>query len=78
MAVKRHHDQGNSYKGKQLIGTGLQFQGFTGLSSSQEAEQDAGRHGAEEAKSSTSWSEGSRRLFHTGQSLSIGDLKVVA
>ena len=25
--MKRHHDQGNSYKGKHLIGAGLQFRG---------------------------------------------------
>jgi hypothetical protein len=25
--VKRHHDHGNSYKGKHLIGAGLQFRG---------------------------------------------------
>jgi hypothetical protein len=28
MAVKSHHDQGNSYKGNHLIGTGLQFKGL--------------------------------------------------
>jgi hypothetical protein len=26
--VKRHHDQGNSYKGQHLIGAGLQIQRF--------------------------------------------------
>jgi hypothetical protein len=26
ISVKRHHDKGNSYKGKLLIGAGLQFQ----------------------------------------------------
>jgi hypothetical protein len=29
IAVKRHHDHGNSYKGKYLIGAGLQFQRFS-------------------------------------------------
>ena len=29
IAVKRHHDQGNSYKGKYLIDDGLQFQRFS-------------------------------------------------
>ena len=29
IAVKRHYDHGNSYKGKQLVGTGLQFQRFS-------------------------------------------------
>jgi hypothetical protein len=28
IAVKRHHDQGNSYKIKHLTGTGLQFRGL--------------------------------------------------
>ena len=27
-AVKRHHDHGNSYKGKHFIGAGLQFRGL--------------------------------------------------
>jgi hypothetical protein len=31
--VNRHHDNGKSYKGQQLIGTGLQVQGFSPLSS---------------------------------------------
>jgi hypothetical protein len=26
--MKRHHDRGNSYKGKHLIGAGLQFGGL--------------------------------------------------
>jgi hypothetical protein len=30
--VNRHHDHGKSYKGQQLIGTGLQDQGFSPLS----------------------------------------------
>jgi hypothetical protein len=54
MAVKRHHDQGNSYKGKHLIGAGLQFQSFSPLSSWQEAWQHANRLGAGGAESSTS------------------------
>ena len=37
MTVKRHHDQGNSYKGKHLIEAGLQFQRFSPLSSWWEA-----------------------------------------
>jgi hypothetical protein len=36
IAVKRHHDQGNSNKGKRLIGAGLEFQEFSPLSSWQE------------------------------------------
>ena len=45
VALKRHHDQGNFYKGQYLIGAGLQFQRFSPLSSWQEAWQCAGRHG---------------------------------
>jgi hypothetical protein len=53
--VKRHHDQGNSYKGKHLIGAGLQFQRFGPLSSWWEAWQHSHRHGVEGgAESSTS------------------------
>ena len=37
IAVKRHHDQGNSYKGKHLIGAGLQFQRLSPFSSWQKA-----------------------------------------
>ena len=36
IAVKRHHDQGNSYKAKHFIGAGLQVQKFSPLSSWQE------------------------------------------
>jgi hypothetical protein len=35
-AVRRHHDQGNSYKGQHLIGAGLQVQRFSPLSSRRE------------------------------------------
>lgn len=60
-AVTRHHDYHiSSYKGKHLIGPGLQFQSFSPLSSWWEVRQHPGRHGAE---SSTSWSKGnSKRL----------------
>ena len=55
IALERHHDQSNSYKGKHLIGAGLQFQRFSSLSSWWEAWQDKGRHGAGEgAESATS------------------------
>jgi hypothetical protein len=33
IAVKRHYDQGNFYKGQHLIGAGLQVQRFNPLSS---------------------------------------------
>ena len=36
ITVKRHHDQGDSYKGKHLIGASLQDQRFRPLSSWQE------------------------------------------
>jgi hypothetical protein len=49
--VKRHHDQGNSYKGQHLIVPALQVQRFSPLSSWQ----FPGRQGSgEEAKSGTS------------------------
>jgi hypothetical protein len=35
IAVRRHHDQGNFYKGQYLIGAGLQDQRFRPLSSRQ-------------------------------------------
>ena len=44
IAVKRHHDHGNFYKGKHFIGVNLQFQRFSPLSSWWEAWQHAGRH----------------------------------
>ena len=31
IAVKRHHDHGNSYRGKHVIGAGLQFHTFSPL-----------------------------------------------
>jgi hypothetical protein len=46
MAVKRHHDQGSSYKGQRLIGAGLQALRISPLSSWLEAWQPAGRRGA--------------------------------
>ena len=55
VAVKGHNGQGNSYKGKHLIGAGLQIQRFSPLSSWQEAWQCPDRHSAlEGAESSTS------------------------
>ena len=48
MAVKRHHDHCNSYKGKPLTGSGLQFRGLAVYCRKwQEAWQHAGRHGVE-------------------------------
>jgi hypothetical protein len=43
----KHHDHGNTYKGKHLIGAGLEFQRFSALSSWQEdvAWQHPCRHG---------------------------------
>jgi hypothetical protein len=35
IAVKKHHDRSNSYKGKDLIGAGLYFQRFSPLLSRQ-------------------------------------------
>ena len=54
ITVKRQHDQSNSYKGKHLIGSGLQFQRFSPLLSWQEVCQPTGQHGAlNRAESST-------------------------
>jgi hypothetical protein len=47
IAVKRHHDQNNSYKDKHLIGAGLEFQRFSPLSWP-EAWQHPGKCGAGE------------------------------
>jgi hypothetical protein len=69
IAVKRHHDQGNFYKGQYLVGAGLQFQRFSPSSSWWEAWQHPGRHGSRGANISTSWSSGSsRRLSSTSSS----------
>ena len=48
IAVKRHHDYCNCYKGQHLIEAGLKVQRFSPLSSQQEPWQHAGRHGAGE------------------------------
>ena len=58
ISEKRHHDQGNCYKEKHLIGIGLQFQRFSTLS----AWWLADRHAGEGAESSTPWSAGSRNI----------------
>ena len=51
VGVKRHHDHGNSYKGKHLIGTGLQFQSFSHYHHGKTWQQ-AGRHRAGEGDES--------------------------
>ena len=48
IAVRRHHDQSNYCKSKHLIGTGLQFQGFSPLYSRWGDWQHAGRHRLQE------------------------------
>jgi hypothetical protein len=68
IAVKRHHDQGNSYKGQHLIGAGLQVQRFSPLSSRWEAWQHPGRHDAGEGAESTSCSERNQKTnFHAAR-----------
>ena len=63
IATKRHHDQGNSYKGQNFTGASFQFQRSSPLSLWQETQQHPGKHGAvEEAESSnlkekTDWAE---------------------
>jgi hypothetical protein len=62
IAVKRHHDRANSYKGKHLIGAGLQFQRVSPLASWLVVWWHTARHGAgEEAVSSTSGLAGSKK-----------------
>jgi hypothetical protein len=56
--MKRHHDQDNSYKGKHLIGTGLQFQRFSPLSIMHGSMQADMVLEKELRVSSASWSEG--------------------
>lgn len=47
-SVKGHHDKSDSYKGKHLVGAGLQFYRFSPLLSWWEAQQRAGGHGSGE------------------------------
>ena len=54
IAMKRHHDHGNSYKEKHLIGSGFQFHRFSPLSSWWEVWQCAGRYGVGEVAGSSS------------------------
>ena len=62
--MKRHHNQGNSSKRKQLIGIGLHIQRFSPLFSLWETWYHVGRHGAEGgAESSISWWTSSRRVL---------------
>jgi hypothetical protein len=60
ISVKRHHEQGNSYKGQDLIEGGLQVEMFTPLSSRQQAWHHPGRPGAGRAKSSIFYSQGKK------------------
>jgi hypothetical protein len=60
IAIKRHHSQGNSYKGQHFIEAGPQVLRFSPLSSWSEARQGPGRHIAGKAESSTSSSKGSQ------------------
>ena len=55
IAVKRYHDQVNSYKGKYLIGADLQNQAFNNLSSWKEAWRHASRHSVRAGAESTSF-----------------------
>jgi hypothetical protein len=60
--VKRHHDQGNSYKRQHLIGAGLQFQRLNPLSS-------WGKHNSMQADIMLEKEPGGSQeetLFHTG------------
>jgi hypothetical protein len=68
MAVKRHHDQHNSYKGKHLIGAGFKFQRFSPW---QEAWWRAGRQGGGEGTVEFYISQAAGRECFTGHSLNI-------
>jgi hypothetical protein len=57
IAMKTHHDEGNSYKEQHLTGASLQVQRFSPLSARQYAWQSSCRHAAGGAESSTSSSE---------------------
>ena len=73
IAMNRHHDQHNSYKGQHLIGAGLQGLRSSSLSSWQEAWQCPGRHSTGGAERSTSCSKGKQENtnnFQAAQSLS--------
>lgn len=60
--MKRYYDQGNSYEGKHLIGTGFQFKEFSPLLSWQEEWQHAADMvTGERVESSTSGLAGSRK-----------------
>ena len=49
LLLGRRHDYGSFYKGKHLIGAGLEFQRYSPLSSQQETcSMYVGRHGARE------------------------------
>jgi hypothetical protein len=64
IALKRHHDHGNSYKGKHLIGAGLRFRGLVHY---HHGEKLACRHGAGEGgKNFTSGSVGFRKRVTVG------------
>jgi hypothetical protein len=59
--VKRHHDQGNFYKGQHVVRAGLLVLRFSPLSW-QEAWQHPGRYGTGGAEGSTSCSEGEQEM----------------
>lgn len=59
--MERQHDQGNLYKGNDLIEAELQIQKFGLFSSREEAWQCPGRQGSEGDKISTPCPKGTRR-----------------
>jgi hypothetical protein len=86
IAVKRHHEQGNSYERQHLVGAGLQIQRFSPLSLWQEhgsiqaaSRQHLGRHGAGGAERYILIQKhAKRRLSSTGfqeEGLELGTLK---
>jgi hypothetical protein len=66
IALKRYHDHSNSYKEKNFIGIGLQFQRLSPLSSWQEAWQHTGCGAGEVVEFSISGSTGNKKRERWG------------
>jgi hypothetical protein len=72
IVVKRHLDQGKSYKKQHLIRAGLQLQRFSLVSSWQEAWWHAGRHSAGEGDKSSAFDLKANRRRLTSRQLGGG------
>ena len=72
--VKRHHNHGNSQKGKYFPGACLQFQRFSLLSAWQEAWWYTGRHGTESSitrSTGSFWNLQAHPQWHTSSSKAV-------